>query len=62
MSRIVRLWRREPVRLLGLVQAAILVAVSLGIDLSAEQQASVIAFAAALLGVGEVARSRVSPV
>ena len=52
------LWGREPALILGLVQAAIALAVGLGLDLSAEQTALILAFTAALLAV--VTRSQVT--
>jgi hypothetical protein len=52
-------WDREPAVILGLVQAAITVGVLFGLDWTLEQQAAVIALAAAILGV--LTRSQVSP-
>ena len=52
--------RREPVLVTGLIQAALVLAVSFGLDLSNEQTAGILAVAAALLAL--VARSRVTPV
>lgn len=51
---------REPVLILGLVQAAIALAVGFGLNWSGAQVALVIAFTATLLAV--VARSKVTPV
>lgn len=54
-----RLWNREPALILAAVQAAVALAVSFGLHLTAEQVGAVTALAAALLGVAT--RSRVSP-
>lgn len=54
------LWNREPALILGLVQAAIALAVGFGLRLSAEQISLLMAFTAALLAF--VTRSRVTPV
>jgi hypothetical protein len=54
-----RIWHREPVLTLALVQAAIGLGTAFGLDLSAEQVGAVMAFTAALLGW--VARERVTP-
>jgi hypothetical protein len=51
--------RDEPALVLGLVQAAIALAVGFGLDLTAEQVASLVAFTAAALSV--VTRSQVTP-
>lgn len=51
---------REPVLILGLVQAAIALAVGFGLNWSGPQVALIMAFAAATLSV--IARSKVTPV
>lgn len=51
---------REPVLVLALVQAALALVAAFGLNLSGEQMAAVMAFAAAALGY--VARSKVSPI
>ena len=45
------LWGREPALIMGLVQAAIALAVGLGLNLTADQTALILAFTAALLSV-----------
>ena len=62
MDSIIRLVRREPVRAYAGLVAALAVAVSFGLDLTAEQQGAILGFAAIVLGTGETVRSRVSPV
>jgi len=52
--------RREPVMVSALVQAALALGISFGLNLSNEQVGSILAVTAALLAF--VARSRVSPV
>jgi hypothetical protein len=51
--------RDEPALVLGLVQAAVALAVGFGLDLSGEQVALLVAFTAAALSV--VTRSQVTP-
>ena len=51
--------RREPVLVTGLIQAALVLAVSFGLDLSTEQTAGILAVTAALLAL--VTRSQVTP-
>jgi hypothetical protein len=51
---------REPVLVLAFVQTAVALVAAFGLNLSAEQVAGIMAFAAAVLGL--VVRSRVSPV
>ena len=53
------LWNREPAAILAALQAIIAVAVSFGLDLSAEQVGGILAATAAVLGL--VTRSRVTP-
>ena len=53
-------FRDEPALVLGLVQAAIVLAVSFGLDLSDAQTAASLAFTAALLSV--ITRQQVTPV
>lgn len=63
MDSIVRLVRREPVRVYTVLTLVLAFAVSLGLDLSAEQQVILGGIFAALLGIGgEAVRNRVSPV
>ena len=45
------LWGREPALILTAVQAALALAVGLGLDLTSEQQALIYAFLAAVVGV-----------
>jgi hypothetical protein len=54
-----RLWSREPVLTLSVIQAAIGLGTAFGLDLSAEQIGAVMALSAAALGW--VARERVTP-
>lgn len=51
---------REPVLILGLVQAILAVAVGFGLNLDGQQVALIMALAAAILSV--IARSKVTPV
>jgi len=51
---------REPVLILGLIQAGIALAVGFGLGWSAEQVALMVAFTSAILSV--VARQKVTPV
>ena len=53
------LWGREPALILGLVQAALALAIGFGLRLTPEQMGLVMAFTASLLAV--ITRSRVSP-
>ena len=53
------LWGREPALIIGLVQAALALAVGFGLPLTAEQTALILATSAALLSV--VTRSQVTP-
>lgn len=53
-------WGREPALVMGLVQAAVALAVGFGLDITAEQVALVNGFVAAVLSV--VVRSQVTPV
>lgn len=53
------LWGREPALILGLVQAALALAIGFGLRLTPEQMGLVMAFTAALLAV--ITRSRVTP-
>lgn len=55
-----KLWGREPVAFLGVVNAGIALAVGFGVKLSPPQVGLINAFAAAVLAL--VARSQVSPV
>lgn len=52
------LWGREPALILGLVQAAIALAVGFGLNLDGQQVALIMGFSAALLSV--VVRQRVT--
>lgn len=54
------LWNREPALIVGFVQAALVLALTFGVDLSAEQIAGILSLTAA--GLGLVVRRRVSPV
>lgn len=51
--------RREPVAIVALVEALIVLAVALGLQITAEQMAAVMAVV--VIGGGIVARSQVSP-
>lgn len=51
MSKLSNLWGREPVLILGVVQAALALAVSFGLELSGEQTGAVMAFSAAVLSL-----------
>lgn len=53
------IFRREPAVILGLVQAALAVILSFGVDLSADQVGTILAFSAAFLAL--VTRSQVTP-
>lgn len=53
-------FRDEPALVMGLVQAAIILAVSFGLDLTDTQTAALLAFTAALLSV--ITRQQVTPV
>ena len=53
------IWNREPVLILAVVQAAIGLVASFGLNLSGEQMGAIMAFTAAVLGF--VARQRVTP-
>lgn len=50
---------REPALVLGLVQAALALAIGFGLDLSTEQLALILGFTAAVLSV--ITRSQVTP-
>ncbi|HEY7824747.1 MAG TPA: hypothetical protein VIG24_18040 [Acidimicrobiia bacterium] len=50
---------REPALILGFVQAAIVVAVTFGLELSPEQTGAILAFTAAVLAL--ITRQNVSP-
>lgn len=52
--------KKEPALLLGAVQAALVLAVSFGLDLSDEQRAAILALTAAILSVAT--RQMVTPV
>ena len=54
------LWGREPAMVLALVQCAIALGVSFGLQLSAEQTGAILAMTAVVLGLWT--RSKVSPV
>ena len=53
------IWGREPVLILGLIQAGVALAVGFGLSWSGDQVALVMAFTAAVLSV--IARQRVTP-
>jgi nitrate/nitrite transporter NarK len=50
---------QEPVMVLAVVQMGVALAVSFGLGLTAEQTGTIVAFAAAILGL--IARTQVSP-
>lgn len=54
------LWGREPAVIIGLIQAAIALAASFGLDMTPEQIGALVAITAAVLSV--VTRSQVTPV
>lgn len=54
-----KIWNREPALFLGLVQAALSLVLAFGVDLTAEQVAYIMGFAAAVLSL--VVRSKVTP-
>ena len=63
MKTIIEFVKREPVRFLTAASLTLAFLVSLGLDLSAEQQALLIGALAAILGVGgETVRANVTPV
>ncbi|GAB3952585.1 hypothetical protein GCM10029976_091060 [Kribbella albertanoniae] len=53
------IWKREPALILGVVQAIIALAVSLGFGLSTEQVGAILAVSAAVMAL--VTRSQVTP-
>lgn len=59
MSSLISLWKAEPVLVLGVVQAALVLAVSFGVNFTPEQKAAILALTTA--GATLIARSRVSP-
>lgn len=54
------IWNREPTLILAVVQALIVLAVSFGLDWTTEQQGTVLAVSAAVMGL--ITRTQVSPV
>ena len=62
MKAVIRFVKREPVRVYATLVSGMAVAISFGLDWSAEQQAAVLGFVAVVLGVGESVRANVSPV
>ena len=54
-----KIWGREPVMLMAVIQAGVALAVGFGLNWSGDQVALVLAFSAALLGF--IARSQVTP-
>ena len=54
------MWNREPVAVVALIEAVVILAVAFGVDLSAEQMAAIMAVVVAFGAV--VQRSQVSPV
>ena len=59
MTGLFTLWGREPAMVLALVQAVIVLGVSFGLGLTAEQTAAILALTAVVLGL--LTRSRVTP-
>ena len=53
------LWNREPVLFMAVIQAALALAISFGIGLTAEQTGAIMAFSAAALGL--ITRQKVTP-
>ena len=60
MNNLSNLWGREPALVLGLIQAAIVLFMAFGLDLSTEQVGAIMAFVNILLAV--ITRSQVTPV
>ena len=54
------LWNREPAAIIAALQTLLAVAITFGLDLSAEQVGGILAATAAVLGL--ITRSQVSPV
>ena len=54
------MWGREPAMILGLIQAALALAMGFGLSLTTEQMGAVLAFTAAVLAV--ITRQQVTPV
>ncbi|MFF1820403.1 hypothetical protein ACFVWG_24065 [Kribbella sp. NPDC058245] len=54
------IWKREPALIMGVVQAAIALAISFGFGLSTEQTGAILAITAAVLAL--ITRSQVTPV
>lgn len=61
MNSILSAIRNNPVRVYSTITALIAVAAAFGFHLSADQQNSLLGFAAVILGGGEVVRSQVTP-
>lgn len=53
------IWNREPVMLLSVVQAGIILAVSFGVNLTEQQTGAILTLSSVLLGL--VTRSQVTP-
>ena len=56
------LLRREPVLFANLVKAILIAAVALGLPLTGDQTAALLGLATAILAIGGVVRSQVTPV
>ena len=54
--------RNEPVLIANLIKAVVILAVSFGLPLSGDQQAALIGVTVAVIAVGGVVRSQVTPV
>jgi hypothetical protein len=54
------LWNREPTMFLAVIQTGLALATGFGLNLSGEQVAAIMAFAAAIFGL--ITRSQVTPV
>jgi hypothetical protein len=60
MSNASNLWNREPALIVGLVQAALVLVIAFGLNLTNDQMAAILSFTAVLLAV--VTRQSVVPV
>lgn len=59
MDNVWNLWGREPAMVLAFVQCVIVLGVSFGLHLEADQQGAILALTAVVLGL--ITRSQVSP-
>jgi hypothetical protein len=63
MDKLMALWAAEPARIIGLVVAALTLLVSLGVNITTEQQTAIVGIVTAVLIVlgAEFTRSKVTP-